>query len=396
MLRQLFKKSLLYFLTLVGGKLLTAVFFIVLARILQPEKFGVITYFVTVVQLISVLADVGMKQWYQKKMAEKKRPLLLNQFLTWRLFFFDAAVIILLLAQFWGGFFSAMMFPALLIALLLEGLVSVADGYYLAQEKSLRLGWKLIGRNALLFGALFFIKQPEQYYFFFYAYNFALAGVVIFYFPWQALNWNWFFHSHQEEKITSALPYAAIDDLGIVYSKADSLLIERLIGSASLGIYGAAYRYLDSFNLIPQALFHNLFPIAAKEHGISAKQLRKMLLTMTALGVLVAGAIFILSDFLTTFLMGASYAPAAVILRYFSIVILLFFFNAPLNTIIQSSKKVKSYVPCLALVVVLNIALNLYLLPRIGIMGAVYTMIICETLLIVINLLLAKKIYAAS
>lgn len=396
MLRQLFKKSLLYFLTLVGGKLLTAVFFIVLARILQPEKFGVITYFVTVIQLISVIADLGMKQWYQKKMAEKKRPLLLNQFLTWRLLFFDLTVIIVLAAQYYSGFFSATMLPALLIALLLEGLVSVADGYYLAQEKSLRLGWKLIGRNALLFSALFFIHQPEQYYFFFYAYNLALAGVVIFYFPWKALNWFWFFHGTKEEKITSALPYAAIDDLGIIYSKADSLLIEKLIGSASLGIYGAAYRYLDSFNLIPQALFHNLFPLAAKENGISAKQLRQMVVIMTALGILVAGAIFVLSDFLTTFLMGASYAPAAVILRYFSIVILLFFFNAPLNTVIQSSKKVKSYVPCLALVVALNISLNLYLLPKIGIMSAVYTMMVCEGSLIIINLLLAKKIYKAS
>lgn len=396
MLRKLFKKSLLYFLTLVGGKLLTAVFFIVLARILQPEKFGVITYFVTVVQLLSVLADVGMKQWYQKKMAEKKRPLLLNQFLAWRLFFFDLTVVIVLSVNYYGGFFSATMLPALIFALLLEGLVSVADGYYLAQEKSLNLGWKLIGRNALLFVALLFIKQPEQYYFFFYAYNLALFGVVIFYFPWRALNWRWFFHGVREEKITGALPYAAIDDLSIVYSKADSLLIERLIGSAALGVYGAAYRYLDSFNLIPQALFHNLFPIAAKENGISAKQLRQMVLVMTVLGVLVAGAIFILSDFLTTFLMGASYAPAATILRYFSLVILLFFFNAPLNTVIQSSKKVKSYVPCLALVVALNIALNLYLLPKIGIMGAVYTMMICESSLIVINLLLAKKIYTAS
>lgn len=394
MLRQLFKKSLLYFLTLVGGKLLTAVFFIALARILQPDRFGEITYFVTVVQVVSVLADVGMKQWYQKKMAEKKRPILLTEFLRWRLIFYLVTIILVTLAQKWGNFFEPQMMMALLSALFLEGLISVADGYYLAREDSLKLGWKLIGRNALLFLALFFIRAPDDYAIFFTAYDLALAGVLIFYFPWREILWKNLWHAEKEEEnIRGALPYAAIDDLSIVYGKADSLMIENMLGDSALGIYGAAYRYLDSFNLVPQALFHNLFPIAARENGISKEQLRKMVLVMSGLGVLVAAGIFVSSDFLTTFLMGESYAQAATVLRYFCIVIMMFFFNAPLNTIIQSSKKVKTYVPWMSVVVLLNLALNWYLIPRFNIMGAVYTMMICEAGLIVINLNLTRQLY---
>lgn len=378
--------------TLVGGKLLTAVFFIALARILQPEKFGVITYFITVVQVMSVIADLGMKQWYQKRMAQKNQPLLLSQFFACRLFAFDIICLILVVGQLIWHFFAPELLMPLLIALFLESFISVADGYYLAREKSLALGFKLIARNVLLFAGLLFIRAPQDYQFFFTAYNVALFLVVLVYFPWRALNWQWFKTGRAQTSLRSALPYAAIDDLGIIYSKADSLIIENLLGSASLGIYGAAYRYLDAFNLVPQALFHNLFPIAARPGGISRTQLKKMVAIMTGLGICVAACIWFLSNFLTTFLMGASYAAAAPVLRYFSLVIVLFFFNAPLNTVIQSSNKVKNYVPCLAVVVIINLALNFYLVPRLGIMGAVYTMVICESSLIAINLVLARKL----
>lgn len=392
MLKKLFKKSLIYFVTLVMGKLLTAVFFIILARILQPEKFGVITYFVTVVQLTSVIADFGMKQWYQKKMAENKQPLLLNQFVWWRGIFFVLSVVAILIIQKVTNFLEVKMLLPLMAALLLEGMMSVADGFYLAREKSLNLGYKLIARNLILFLALLFIRAPENYTIFFWAYDAAMVAVLIFYFPWYVFKNDWSQVNKKTTTVKAALPYAAIDDLGTVYSKADSLIIENFLGESALGIYGAAYRYLDGFNLLPQALFHNLFPLAAKEKGISKEQVRKMVAVMTGLGLLVGGFIFVSSDFLTSFLMGESYAAAGEILHYFAVVIVMFFFNAPLNTIIQSSKKVKQYVPCMAGVVALNIVLNFWWTPTIGVMGAVYAMMICEASLIVINLCLVKKL----
>ncbi len=392
MLRQLFKKSLLYFFTLVGGKLLTAVFFIILARILQPEKFGLITYFVTLVQLISVLADLGLKQWYQKKMAQKKNPLLFSQFFTLRLMLFSLSALIIIFGQVIFQILPVTFLAPLLMALILEALISVADGHYLAQNQSLFLGYKLIARNLVLFFALFFIRQPENYQLFFWFYNLAIFSVLLFYFPFQALDWSWLKKGKRIINPRSALPYAIIDDLGIIYSKADSLLIKNFLGSAALGVYGAAYRYLDGFNLVPQALFHNLFPLAAKEKGISYRQVKKMVAVMTALGFFIGGFIFIFSDFLTTFLMGESYRLAGEVLRYFSMIIVLFFFNAPLNTIIQSSPKVKVYAPLLALAMTINIISNLLLIPPFGILGAVYAKILTEVLLIFINLYLISQL----
>jgi O-antigen/teichoic acid export membrane protein len=394
MLKTLLKKSGYYFTTLVMGKILTAGFFIILARILQPEKFGIITYFITVVQLVSVLTDFGLKSWYQKRMAITGEKILFTNLLSWRVVFFGVGAMLLFLSQLVGEWLNPVMLKAVIIALFLEALISVSDAYYLARGESLKLGYKLIWRNLLLFLVLFFIKNPNDYQLFFFAYNIVLVGVLGFYFPFTALDKSWWRAKNKLPNIKGTLPYATIDGLGIIYGKADGLILSGLRGEGALGIYGAAYRYLDAFNLLPQALFHNLFPLAAKKNGIAKGQVRKMVMVMTGLGVIVAGGVFWGSEILTTGLMGESYGEATEILRYFSLVIILFFFNSPLNTIIQSSDMVKKYLPFLTAVVLFNLGLNFYLISKIGMMGAVEAMILSEMVLVVINIWLIKKIYA--
>ncbi len=393
MLRKLFKKSLVYFATLVSGKLLTAAFFIILARILQPEKFGLITYFMTVVQVVNVFSDFGLKSWYQKQMAKKNQSDLLLGLLQWRLILCGISIAGLTILQLLLRTIPLSMLLPMMTLLILEALVSVGDGYYLARQNSLALGYKLIARNLLLFGSLFWIRSPQDYQVFFWASNIALLVVLIGYLPWQEIYRKITQTQEQLPKIQTALPYAVIDSLGVIYSRADSLLIENLRGATALGIYGAAYRYLDAFNLLPQALFHNLFPIAAKKNGITISQLKKMVVVMFGLGIIVAAGLFISSDFLTTTLMGESYQKSGVILQALSLVVVLFFFNAPLNTVIQSSNQVKKYLPILASMVVVNIVLNLILIPVVGIMGAVIAMIATEAGLVICNLWLANKIY---
>jgi O-antigen/teichoic acid export membrane protein len=392
MLKKILRQSFVYFSTLVAGKLLTAGFFILLARILQPRSFGVITYFITVVQFISVLADFGLKSWYQKQMANCENKSLLKVLFHWRLSFWLVSLGGIIISQYFISWLPSELLGAIILALLLEALISVSDGYYLARKKSLKLGYKLIARNLLLFISLLWIHTPADYVYFFTAYNLVLVVVLIFYFPYQKLLLAYRV-SPTACTLKAALPYATLDSLGVIYSKTDSLLVEHFLGSASLGIYGAAYRYLDAFNLLPQALFHNLFPVAAKKNAIGLKQVKKMVLLMTGIGLLVAAGVFIGSNLLTTILMGEAYAPAAEILRYFSLVIILFFFNAPMNTIIQSSDTIKHYLPWLTLTVMMNLGANLFLLPRYGLMGAVGAMIGSELFLVFINLYFIKKIY---
>lgn len=394
MLRTLFQKSLLYFATLVFGKLLSAVYFFVIARILLPEKFGEIMLFVTLLQLVTTLADVGLKNWYLKVTAQKTSPDLLAQLFGWRQLFYIISVLIFLLLQWWRGWLASDVIPYFFIALWFESLVTVADAYYLSQEKSIVLGAKLIIRNVLLFASFYFIHAPSDIVYFYQAYILAWVIILAFYFPWRPLWHSLRVCQHWSNcSFLTTWPYAAIDSLGVIYSRADQLIIKTYLSSTLLGIYSAAYRYLDAFNLLPQALFHNLFPLAAKKGGIKARQIIKMVVIMTGLGVLVGCSMIFGSQFLTVTLLGEAYAPAAGVLRLFSLVIVLFFFNAPLNTILQSSDHVHTYVPYLLASTIFNLSLNYLLVPHFGMYGSVWAMIGGESLLVIMNTYLVWRQY---
>ena len=392
MLKTLLKKSSLYFITLVIGKFLTAGFFLILARkIASAEYFGLITFFVTMVQLLNGIADFGLKNWYQKQIALTPAKSLLKGLLKWRLLFFALTAVVLVVLQ---TVFTLMTsgFVALLLALALEAGISVADGYYLSCQQSLKLGWKLIGRNLLLLPVLFFINQAADYQLFYLAYNFSLLLTFLGYFPWQAMSQSSCSYK-KLPNISSAVPFALIDSLGMLYNRLDHLLIKNILGPAALGSFGIAYRYLDAVNLLPQALFHNLFPLAAKKDGIGKNQLKKLTLMMLAIGLGVGGSLYFASPLLTTWILGAEYALSEKVLQQLTIIVVLFFFNAPLNTIIQSSRYLKFYVPYLTLATLINLLSNVLLLPRYNLFGAVMAMLISEISLVFINLKFIYLIY---
>ncbi len=392
MLRRLLGKSLIYFGLLVGGKLLSAVYFMIIARAVLPEKFGQIMLFVTLIQLVTTIGDLGVKNWYLKQTALAKTPGLLGRLTAWRGLLLVCSAVIFMVAEQHFGWLQAGVWPFFLGSLAIEALVTVADAYYLSHERSFMLGVKLIVRNVLLFGSLFFIRTPDDSGKFYLAYLLTWLIMIPWYFP-VTVCWRSLKHYKQSGRINwwSSWPYAAIDSLGVIYSRADQLIINRFLASSSLGIYSAAYRYLDAFNLLPQALFHNLFPLAAKKGGLSRLQIAKMVAVMCGLGFVVAGGMALGANFLTTGLLGEAYAPAAKILRLFGVVVILFFFNAPLNTVLQSSDGVARYVPFLLGSTVFNLCLNYLLVPRLGISGGVWAMVGGEGLLVLMNVCLVAQ-----
>lgn len=385
MLRKLLQQSLVYFATLVGGKLLSAVYFMILARVLLPDRFGEVMLFTTLVQLVTTLFDVGLKNWYLKQAASQKQPALLGQLLAWRLSLSVVSVTIMSVIQWRWSPIPPGVYGYFVVSLLFESLVTVADSYYLARGQSLHLGYKLIARNILFFASLWLIRSPSDINYFYQSYLLTWTLILVFYFPWRAVWTSWCRGCQHWPNIWSTWPYASIDSLGVIYSRADQLIINSFLDTYTLGLYGAAYRYLDAFNLLPQALFHNLFPLAAKKGGLSWRQIIKMVVVMTAAGVAVAVAMATLSQFLTVTLLGSDYAPAAGVLRLLSVVVILFFFNAPLNTVLQSSDHVASYVPFLLGSTLVNLALNWLLVPRLGMYGSVWAMIGGEFLLVIVN-----------
>lgn len=395
MLESLFKTSSIYFGGLVAGKLFTTIAFILLGRILPLADFGKGVLFITLASVITYFGDFGMNQWYQKEVENHDKKTLFQTIFFARLWTLGLSIIIAFLFLTVTHTFSFPITILFLFMLIAEGLLSIADGYYLEKKEGLKVALKPVSKNSVLLLGMVLTLSTFHFETSIYLLVIGSYLTLIWFFPWQLLK-NIVVPRLAEIKTTigGGSKYALLTITSFAYSRGDSILINYLLNSGALGLYSGAYRFLESVALIPTAIAHNLFPISAKEKGINLTQVMKITSLMMLCGVGVMIITFLCAPFLIITLLGPQFAPAVDTLRIFSIVMLLFFINGPLATVVQSSNSMKQFLPFGIGNTILNLGLNILLIPVWGINGAAVSMGITEATGLIINLYFIKKIYA--
>ncbi len=393
MLKNLIKQSSIYFVGLAFGKVLSTVTFILLARHLLSEGFGTFTLFLTLLQVITYFGDVGLNQWYQKQVEDHHTKHLLNNILSVRIFTLILSVI------FAVGLYSFSSLPAHMLALFLatlipEAFLSVLDGYYLEQRKSIIVSLKTIFKSVILLGNYLFFLKNFTIEIALYTFSISSFLTLIWFFPWNQFKDVKIISFNEIKKILyQSSSYAFLIFTSFAYSRGDSLIIGYALGNSALGIYGAAYRYLDSLSLLPTALAHNLFPISSKKSGISLQHLMKITTVMTVAGIVIGMCLYLFANILTVQLLGQDYRNALPLVEIFSLVVVLFFINSSLSTVVQSSSYVKNFLPFGVMNTFANIALNLIFVPIYGLQAAAWVMLLTEVTGTLINVYFVKRIY---
>lgn len=394
MILPLFKRSTIYFFGLTLSKVLSVLVFILFARVLLPEKFGNFTLFVTLLQVITFFADFGLNLWYQKKAGDgEDRQILFSKIISARIFTLFLSILISITFLYLTSSFQFLISVIFLLTLIPEAFLSVIDGYYLEKNQSFKVALKTTSRMFILFtGYLIFIN------------NFSFQLSTQLYLLSSILTLLWFFPKNKWQKINlqikniiptlkSSSSYAFLIMTSFAYARGDSLVIRYTLNSAALGIYGAAYRYLETLSLLPTAISQNLFPISAKKIGISLSQLLKITAIISLIGVLFSVIVYFGSEWLIVGLLGPAYSTAIPILQIFSFVLLLFFISSPLATVVQSSRYVSKFLPFGIINTLLNIILNIIFVPKFGIIAASWIMLLTEITGLLINIYFVKKVY---
>lgn len=394
MLSGLFKRSGIYFIGLTLSKILSVIVFILFARTLLPQNFGNFILFVTLLQVITFFADFGLNQWYQKKADSIDKNILFNQIISARVFTLIISLIVSWIFINLTNSFSPLVTIIFLATLIPEAFLSVCDGYYLEKgntsKVSLKTGLRMffLFLGYVLFSSVFSFELAAKLY--------LLSSFVtlFWYFPWKKLSISSIFGlSKVLNTLKASSSYALLIFSSFLYARGDSLVIRYVINSTAIGIYGAAYRYLESLSLIPTALAHNLFPISAKKEGVSLDHLKKILLVSFLAAIIVSATTYIFADVLIITLIGQEYSQAIPVLKIFSAVLFLFFINSPLSTVVQSSKLINKFLPWGIGNTVFNILLNLMLVGHFGIVAAAWIMLTTEVTGLMINLYFVKKLY---
>ncbi|WP_276499659.1 flippase [Pontibacter litorisediminis] len=168
----------------------------------------------------------------------------------------------------------------------------------------------------------------------------------------------------------------------MVYMKIDQVMIKELLGANAVGVYSAAVRLAEAWYFVPIIISQSLFPaiISAKSQGEQLYRLRlqRLLNLMMVLSVLVAVTVTFTSDFLVAILFGSAYAGAGAVL---SIQVWAGIFVA--SGLVSSKwfimEKLQRYLMYRSTAgAILNIALNLILIPSYGIIGSAVATLVSQ------------------
>jgi len=190
------------------------------------------------------------------------------------------------------------------------------------------------------------------------------------------------FHGHWGE--------AALFSIGIgvqnAHNDVDKVMLGRLDGPVGTGVYGAAYRVVDTAWLPVRALLGAAWPRFFRYAQEGNAPLFGFVRAIAGPALLYSGAVAVgmiaLADVLVP-LLGEAYAESVPLLRVLAVVILIRCLHyLPADVLTGMGHQGLRTVIQVA-VLVANVALNLWLIPRFGVWGAAWATIICETALAV-------------
>jgi O-antigen/teichoic acid export membrane protein len=185
---------------------------------------------------------------------------------------------------------------------------------------------------------------------------------------------------------------------GILYFYIDTLMLKAMAGDAEAGYYNAAYRLLNFFIYAAGVISMSVMPVLARERRRDpvrfARVYRDTLTLLWLMAAPAAAAGLALAHELMTFLYGdrmATYQVAVPTLRILLGAGVCTFGGALASTTLIAARRQRSWTVVALLGLGLNVALNLWAIPRFGHRGAAWATLATEAAVLVLCLALVRR-----
>jgi PST family polysaccharide transporter len=225
----------------------------------------------------------------------------------------------------------------------------------------------------------------------------ALAGLLL----WRAwrrdnaadVRWRWD-TSTARLLLRKSWPLILSGVAVVIYMRVDQIMLASMVGDHEVGQFSAALRIAEVWYFIPMSIATAAFPIIvirrAQGEAVYERYVQRLYDLMAWLGMGVAAAVTMLAQYLVPMLYGAAYAEAARILEiqiWAGIAVSMSFVHSRWLLAEGLQHYGLVYTLCGA---TLNIAMNLWLIPVHGAIGAAWATLVTQTCLMPLQLLFPK------
>ena len=179
----------------------------------------------------------------------------------------------------------------------------------------------------------------------------------------------------------------------VVYNKVDVIMIGNILNIRAVGIYGVSYRIFEIISGIIVTFLWVLYPRLAKLIKYPEKfshRIKLIFAVLVGICVIFGGAIFWFSKWIILLLFGKDYSEAASVLQILAFVIGLGAISSFLGMLFRILKLEIYMAIITAISACINILLNLYLIPRLEIIGAAWATLFSFLFVVIACLILLK------
>jgi O-antigen/teichoic acid export membrane protein len=180
--------------------------------------------------------------------------------------------------------------------------------------------------------------------------------------------------------LRAAAPLGAIVIVNYLYFRLDLFLLSLLGTRADVARYGVSYKVIEALILVPAFVMTTLLPDAARAAPFS-ERLDRIVRNAVAAMQLIALPLIALSFFslqILRLIAGAAYAPAAFTLQLLMIGVAISFVQQVFGYTLVAQNRQLQALYVLVGVLLLNLVLNLILIPLFAIKGAAIALVVSE------------------
>lgn len=385
------------------GRLFKLVIIIFATRKLGIEGWGIFSYGIAFISLFFILCDLGVNTFTTREMsknsADKYKYLSSSTIIKISLMLIFFALSLLLAPHLGKIKLGFEMIMVLSILYLSDGIREFALSINRSLEKMEREAFSKILMNLIItiLGIILLIKNATPFSL---AIAYAIGSIVssLFIFwsikdVFKKIEWK---ISKEDIKIiyNFSWPIIIISLYSFIFN-IDSIMLGQMKSATDVGLYSAAQRLVQFTAIIPSFIAMAIFPILSKNEDNDEKItniFEKIMITIFAIGIPFSIGGFLLNEKIMSLMFGPAFISGGLTLGILMFSILASFPNIILTNVIFSKNLQKIFIATTSFGVILNIILNLILIPKFGAVGAAISVTATQLLIMIFNWQKLKKI----
>ncbi|MDD3774138.1 MAG: flippase, partial [Patescibacteria group bacterium] len=392
--RKVFLGTLAQFISQAISVLVGIVSVSILTRYLGPTGYGYFNTTLVFVSFLSVLGDMGVQAILARELSqnpeEKQKIKILGNVFVWRIisifimFFFIASI---------SRFMPYA--PLVKILILIEGArasIALLRGFFITLPQ-VKMRLDLSAWGTIILRLSYLLSVVAVFYFdlgitvlFFLMAICSLLDIIYLYFAFKRLGGVIklqfdlkFIKAFLRESLV--LGFASV--LGTIHYQIDTIILSVIKPAYDVGIYGAAYNVFTNIIVVPGIFMNTIFPRYAelahnRKSWIKFFDFSLFLLWLLALPI--ALFIFMFAPYIIKIVGGGQFVNSVLPLQILSFALIGAFAFTPFVYMAIALRRQKQIIFVAAIAVIVNVALNLILIPRYTYVGAATATLVSETL----------------